>query len=294
MTPLRDHEPDRWIDVIAADIRSGAQAAGGFLSGWGRQVGSWFRFVHYRKPDLRFPVLGGWLRSAELAAIALSAVLLVMLVADPLFAAMLRERNAFVISLFRRITELGEAAWALYLAGAALVALSLIPRQSVTRRRRIDLHDVQLAFYYVFTAVAFSGLISTFLKNLIGRARPEFTPEGMIWLSRPFGDNYDFASFPSGHATTAGALAMALALLAPKLRVFVLLAGGWIAISRPVLGVHFPSDILAGFAFGAWFSWIYARSFARKRLLFVFRPDGGLRLRPAFTLGRKAKGAGAA
>lgn len=281
---------ERWIDVIADDIATGAAATAGFMAGWWRGVAGWFRFVHFRKPDKRFPVSGGLLRSAEMAAIAATAILMTVIAVDPLFIAMLNDRSAAGIAFFRRLTELGEAAWALYLIGALLLAFSLVPRGALARRRRIDLHDLQLGFYFLFTTVAFSGLIATALKNAIGRARPEFTPDGMVWLGRSFADNYDFASFPSGHATTAGALAMGLALLAPRLRVFLLLAGVWIAVSRPVLGVHFPSDILAGFCFGAWFSWIYARSFARKRLLFAFAPDGSLHTRPGFTVGYRTGG----
>ncbi|MGI9400523.1 MAG: phosphatase PAP2 family protein, partial [Rhizobiaceae bacterium] len=90
----------------------------------------------------------------------------------------------------------------------------------------------------------------------------------------PFTRGYEFASFPSGHATTAGAAAIALALLFPRLRSLFVVAGIWVAISRPALGVHFPSDVLAGFCFGAAFTYCYARSFARKRLLFAFTKNG--------------------
>jgi len=53
-------------------------------------------------------------------------------------------------------------------------------------------------------------------------------------------------------------------------------AGVWVALSRPALGVHFPSDVFAGFCLGAGFTWFYARSFARKRLLFGFDEKGGI------------------
>ncbi|MGI9352842.1 MAG: phosphatase PAP2 family protein, partial [Rhizobiaceae bacterium] len=45
------------------------------------------------------------------------------------------------------------------------------------------------------------------------------------------------------------------------------------------VGAHFPSDVLAGLSLGFIFTWIYARSFARKRLLFEFGSNGELRLR---------------
>lgn len=87
-------------------------------------------------------------------------------------------------------------------------------------------------------------------KAYFARTRPD------LWLSIAPEDTY---SFPSGHAMGSATLAVALALLAWRTRwrwsvaavggLFVLLVG----VSRMYLGVHFPSDILAGWmAATAW------------------------------------------
>lgn len=277
-----------WAQVIAADTRKiGRQTlvlgqSGWVLAGhWWSGIARWYGFVNRRRADSRFGVFGSALRIGEVLAVVASMVYGLFLIADPVFLGMLRQRDPFTMGVFEAVTRLGQSAWVLYLAGAVVLAISFFPTHRLGRRRRVQLHDLMLVSYFVFTSVAFSGLIANLFKNLIGRARPEFTPQGLVWFSRPFGDNYDFASFPSGHATTAGALLMALSLLAPRLRVFFILAGIWIAVSRPVLGVHFPSDIFAGIAFGALFTLVYARSFARKRLLFEFRGDGTIKAKPA-------------
>ena len=57
-------------------------------------------------------------------------------------------------------------------------------------------------------------------------------------------------SFPSGHAMSAFAVAGAIAVLAPRLRVPVLALAAAIAFSRVYLGVHFWIDVLAGAALG--------------------------------------------
>ncbi len=72
---------------------------------------------------------------------------------------------------------------------------------------------------------------------------------------------------------------MALALLFPRFQYVFLALGVFAALTRNFVGAHFPSDVWPGFVFGAVFSWLYARSFARKRLLFHFEPDGSLGLR---------------
>lgn len=264
--------------TLARESRELAGVAGTAAGAWWRGIADWFRFVHNRRLDTRFPVFPPLFRIAEILAIAASAVALLVLIADPLLVRAMASPGWQPGGVFETVTWFGKTDWILYPTGLALIAFSLWQRGWIGRRAGFRWHSIMLAVYYLFTSIAFSGLIAMALKNLIGRARPPFLDGSGMWESFPLRDAYDFASFPSGHATTAGALAVALALLFPRLRVFFLLAGVWIAASRPALGVHFFSDILAGFSFGTAFSYYYARSFARKRLLFAFDDEGRLQL----------------
>ena len=97
-------------------------------------------------------------------------------------------------------------------------------------------------------AVGLAGLVvDVFTKPLIGRVRPfvdhvEYREIGVRPVS---------PSFPSGHAATAAAGALALARIWPVAAIPAWTLAVIIAISRVALGVHFPSDILAGFLLGA-------------------------------------------
>lgn len=107
----------------------------------------------------------------------------------------------------------------------------------------------------VFFALAAGGsaLLNLLAKAVFQRERPD------LWLS--IAPEHTF-SFPSGHAMGSATLATALVVLCwhTAWRWPVLLLGVgfalWVGASRVYLGVHFPSDILAGWA--AAVTWVCA------------------------------------
>ena len=82
------------------------------------------------------------------------------------------------------------------------------------------------------------------VKRVVARERPQI--EGL----EPFGRVPRSRSFPSAHAATSFAGATRIAALVPGARRPLLAAATLMALTRPYLGVHYPSDVVAGAALG--------------------------------------------
>jgi membrane-associated phospholipid phosphatase len=81
------------------------------------------------------------------------------------------------------------------------------------------------------------------VKVIVRRPRPVL--EGLP----PLGGAPSSLSFPSAHATSSFACATAMTRIAPEAAVLFVLAFA-IAACRPYLGMHYPSDVLAGVVLG--------------------------------------------
>jgi membrane-associated phospholipid phosphatase len=156
-----------------------------------------------------------------------------------------------VVSVFRKITAFGSSGP--YLGGLAVAypILRLGLRRQLAAQRAL----------YVFSAIALSGILADALKLAFGRWRPiALFEDGPRYGFAFFEYGYRHNSFPSGHATTAGALACALTVLYPRWWGLWSGAAALIAASRVVVGAHFPGDVLAGLALGAVFALWLART----------------------------------
>lgn len=126
--------------------------------------------------------------------------------------------------------------------------------------------------------IACGILLSTGLKELFDRPRPDVVPHLMHVSTR---------SFPSGHAMLSTVVYVTLgSTLAPvqrgRLRAYVLAVAVSVAVvvgcSRVYLGVHWPSDVAAGFAGGtAWagLGWLIQRRLRRDGSLEPEPPETG-------------------
>ena len=119
------------------------------------------------------------------------------------------------------------------------------------------------AMWLVAVAAGGGGLISTVMKQLFGRGRPDVVSH-LVAVTSP--------SFPSGHSMLAAILYLTLGALLARfaarrrtkvyLLTVALFATFVVGSSRVYLGVHYPSDVVAGWCAGlvwALICWLVAR-----------------------------------
>lgn len=90
-------------------------------------------------------------------------------------------------------------------------------------------------------------LVNIALKPMIARTRPYVLLENLTFITKQPGDH----SFPSGHSAHALAASWVMfRMMKKKYGVPLLVLGILIALSRLYVGVHFPTDVIAGCACG--------------------------------------------
>lgn len=246
-----------------------------------------------RAPRVRAtPIWRAYARLAVGVAASAFVIAVLMPLADGRIAEAMKHAPHALVTVFDVLTDFGKSSWFLWPSGILLIALAALASPARPYVDRLTLAAIGMRLAFLFTAIAVPSLAVTLVKRLIGRARPfvgetadPFHYLQMVWRS-------DYASMPSGHATTAFAAAVAIGLLWPRLRAPMLAYALVIAVSRVVLDAHYVSDVVAGAIVGAVGALLVRDWFAARRLGFAIRADGEVHTLPGPSLGRIKRVAG--
>ncbi len=181
-----------------------------------------------------------------------------------------------VFEIMTAITNIGKSDR--YLIPAALLFLitAFLDWSAYRQKAKARLLRLYGQSAFLFGSVAASGIFVNLIKIPIGRARPKLIEQFGAVHFEPFTVGYDFASMPSGHSTTMGAVTLALMLWFPKLRWLILPLGFVLAATRIAAKAHYPSDVVTGFSIGFLFALCFARWLGTRQVVF--------RLHNTFTL----------
>jgi undecaprenyl-diphosphatase len=214
------------------------------------------------------------------ALIAVAVLAMTMVLIDAWAIGQSRALPAGVHFVFNLITELGKSGWFLWPAGLLLLALAFVTPSRIGRVGTLVVTAATVRLTFLFAAIALPGLFAALLKYLVGRGRPFVSGIADPYLYDPFIWQAAYASFPSGHSTTAFAAALAFGALWPKTRPYVWFYAVLIAVSRIVVTAHHPSDALAGAIVGLIGAVLVRNWFAARRLAFAVDAGGRVRRLP--------------
>ncbi len=219
------------------------------------------------------------------AAVVVAVFVFGMVLLDAAATNSVRYLAHVVVSFFDWVTDFGKAAWVLWPLGVLFLILAALPR-SLPRMARAVVMALMVRVGFLFVAVSLPGLFASFIKNVIGRARPGVGGSVNPNLFDPFHWTPAWAGLPSGHTTAAFAIMAAFATLFPRARTYLLIYALLIAVSRVVVKAHYPTDAAAGALVGIVGVLLVRRWFALQRLGFSILPDGTLAQYPGPSLRR--------
>lgn len=183
----------------------------------------------------------------QLVAYAVLGMLLSVLsiaVLDYKLAPMVQVSGDTAVAVWSGITEFGDSA---YMAVFVLTIWAVSFALGNVQPENLHWPVIRKKAALVFAAVAVPGIASMIIKFIVGRGRPYMGDIGF----HPFTQGSDFASWPSGHTTTAFAFAVVVGLVIPALRWPLLLVAALTGYSRMALGMHYLGDVIAGVTLGS-------------------------------------------
>jgi undecaprenyl-diphosphatase len=127
---------------------------------------------------------------------------------------------------------------ALFVATLAVIFLAATGDRHIAWRR---------ASVAAVLSAGFALAVGKVISELVDRARPFVVDSGGVHL---FSAHAVDPGFPSDHATASFAIAVAIFLRYRRWGLVALLAAAVLSLGRVAIGVHYPSDVLAGAALG--------------------------------------------
>jgi undecaprenyl-diphosphatase len=219
----------------------------------------------------------------EQLVLAFSLLAVGILLIDPFLLEQARALPPGAREFFRSVTHIGRSNWILIPTGAAIALAIVLRRNHVGFRNSAAYGLIASTIGFVFVSVGGAGLIGSLFKNILGRARPKLFDTVGQFEFQLFSFQPDYASIPSGHATTIVAFATVFAILWPRGRVLLYTVAVWVALSRVFIGMHYFTDVVLGAGLGTIFPYFVRERFAARRWLFERTPDGGYRIRGSRT-----------
>lgn len=222
------------------------------------------------------PAAVSWRSPAVIVGLAVIALMTVTV--DGPVSALMRSIDGDLKRVVDLLAKTGDSFYTL-VPSAVLAAVfgGLFLRNRGTPRGRIYAWLAGAAGFF-FVSIAFSGILVNVVKIILGRARPDVAIS-LYWPEfHPFAPRGAYHAFPSGHANTLFAIAMALGCFVPRARPYLLAAALPLALCRVLQFKHFMSDTAGGAGLAIITTLWLRHWFGRRNFVFTYGSDGRIQL----------------
>ena len=151
--------------------------------------------------------------------------------------------NIYLKKFFIKITKVGDSLW-FFIISILGFFISYFLFKSKIKNKLIQ--NLKNFFLFLLTTISLTGVLTQVIKHIIGRPRPNYSSENGSFGFEFFSFESSFHSFPSGHTSTIFAVALALSMLTPKIKIYYIFFALIVGLSRVVVGAHFFSDVIGG------------------------------------------------
>lgn len=194
-------------------------------------------------------------------------LLMVAFIVDEPAISAIRASDLPLNDIGKSVSWLGNSKWSGWALLMFSFVMALIAQNASDPMMRSHAKLLLTAAVMVFIAGLLSGIAVQLLKHGFGRARPGLFDELGAYSFQPFAFSTRLNSFPSGHSSTIGALAMAGALLIPKYRLAFAALALIVGFGRILDGAHYVSDVWSGLVIGAGTTFLLLHCLVEKRVL---------------------------
>lgn len=144
--------------------------------------------------------------------------------------------------VLRPVTVWASSNLAMVLAATLVVGGVYLAARDLHETRQLRFRLIEGALVALL-ALGLGMLVNQFIGAAWFRARPYDVVSGVQLLAAPSAD----PSFPSDHATAAFCLAIGIGVASSTLRTILVVEAVLLVVARVAVGLHYPTDIFAGF-----------------------------------------------